>query len=108
MDCVISRILPRSSTRSRILKSYAVRWGMDDHRPWQNVYDIAVPDDDLELYVTFCADVITEFGHIVQGDLEWDLLNGHCGHDRLTGSRRGSAPRRSTFYRHLQGAKQNG
>jgi len=34
---------------------------MGDHRPWQNVYDIAVKDDDLELYVKFCADVITEF-----------------------------------------------
>lgn len=61
MDCVISRILQRSSTRSRTLKSYALRWGMGDHHPWQNVYDIAVPDHDLELYVKFCADVITAF-----------------------------------------------
>lgn len=32
-----------------------------DHRVWQDVYHVPVPDDDIELYVKFQADVITEF-----------------------------------------------
>ncbi|MCA1868984.1 type II toxin-antitoxin system MqsR family toxin [Agrobacterium genomosp. 3] len=32
-----------------------------DHRVWQDVYHVPVPDEDMVLYVKFQADVITEF-----------------------------------------------
>ncbi|MBX4893806.1 MULTISPECIES: type II toxin-antitoxin system MqsR family toxin [Rhizobium] len=32
-----------------------------DHRVWQDVYHVPVPEDGMVLYVKFQADVITEF-----------------------------------------------
>jgi motility quorum-sensing regulator/GCU-specific mRNA interferase toxin len=32
-----------------------------DHRVWQDVYHVPVPNEDMVLYVKFQADVITEF-----------------------------------------------
>lgn len=32
-----------------------------DHRVWQDVYNVPVPDEGMVLYVKFQADVITEF-----------------------------------------------
>ena len=32
-----------------------------DHRVWQDVYHVPVPDEDMVLYVKLQADVITEF-----------------------------------------------